>query len=137
MRILVVDDDPDVGRALQRMLRCDDVVVETDSFTGVARVLSAEFEGDPFEVVLCDFRMPGMNGLDVLAEVRGWPEPPMLILMSGDDDIVNAASVADAVLIKPCRRAEIRACIEEVKGTRQRAVTQRIRRMHATTAELR
>ena len=136
MRILVVDDDPQVGQAIRRMLRDEDVSTETDPATVVARISSSELEGNPFELVLCDFKMRGMSGLEVLSELRGHPESPMLILMSGYDDLVDAASIADAIMIKPCRSHEIRACIAHVKEMRRRSVTRRIRRMHATTAEL-
>ena len=135
MRILVIDDDFSLGRALHRTLTDHDVSIETDSASGVARVVNADLEGDPFDAVLCDYTMPGLNGLAVLAALRSHGDPPMLILMSGYDDVVDAASIADGVLIKPFRTTEIHETIDRIKAQRSHAQTRRMRRMRETHAE--
>jgi DNA-binding response OmpR family regulator len=135
MRILVIDDDFSLGRALHRTLTDHEVMIETDSASGVARVVSADLEGDPFDVVLCDYTMPDMSGLDVLAALRSHDDPPLLILMSGDDDVVKVASVADGVLLKPFMTSEIYATIGRIKAQRSHVQTRRMRRMRETPVE--
>ena len=62
-RILVVDDEPLVGRAIQRILGADhEVVVETSGRAALAR---AE-RGERFDLLLCDLMMPEMTGQDLL-----------------------------------------------------------------------
>lgn len=129
MRILVIDDDPGVAQAIQGMLRHDDVSIELDSTAGVARAASASHEGDPFEVVLCDIAMRGMSGFDVMTAVRQHPEPPMVILTAGFDEIVTAASSADGALLKPFRADEVLAMITAIRFTRKAAATRRLRRV--------
>ena len=93
-------------------------------------------DGDPFEVVVCDFMMPGMSGLDVLGGLRSAMERPMLILMSGFEHIVDAAFVADRALIKPFRASEIVEAVERIKAHRSRTQTRRLRRLPEATAEV-
>ena len=129
MRILVIDDDPCVAQAIQAMLCHDDVCVELDSTAAVARAATASYEGDPFDVVLCDIAMRGMNGFDVMTAMRQHPEPPMFILTAGFDEIVTAASLADGALLKPFRADEVLAMIGAIRKARKAASTRRIRRM--------
>jgi DNA-binding NarL/FixJ family response regulator len=64
-RVLVVDDDALIGSALRRVLRGHDVEVETDPRRAVARLVARE----RFDLVLCDFHMPWLNGAEVLRAV--------------------------------------------------------------------
>jgi CheY-like chemotaxis protein len=61
-RVLVVDDEPLVGRAVARVLAAvHDVVVATSANEALAKLTA----GEPFDVVLCDLMMPGMTGVDL------------------------------------------------------------------------
>jgi DNA-binding response OmpR family regulator len=120
---LVIDDDPAVGGVMRRALCDDTVVVETDSISGVARFASAELDGEPFELVLCDATMHGMSGAEVLAAVRAHREPPMFVLMATVDDVVDTRA-ADAVLAKPFRLRELREAIDQIHARRAHARTQ-------------
>jgi PAS domain S-box-containing protein len=66
-RILVVDDEPLVARAVERILARDhDVTVETSGRAALARVASEA----AFDLVLCDLMMPEMSGADVFAALQ-------------------------------------------------------------------
>lgn len=131
MRILVIDDDICLTKAVQRSLTGHEVSTETDPANGIARFEEADVDGEPFEVVVCDLKMPGLSGLEVLARLRTTREPPILLLISGDDDVVDPASVADRVINKPFRVREIIDAIERVKVQRSRTTTRRLRRVPA------
>jgi DNA-binding response OmpR family regulator len=126
MKILVIDDDACLARALQRMLRSHDVSVETDSPSALAEFASAESEGDPFDLVLCDWKMAGMNGIELATAVRSHRNPPMVVLMSGDDEIATL-NCADAFLIKPFCAADVQRAIVAIRDARAAAKTQRMR----------
>lgn len=136
MRILVIDDDVGVAQVVRRMLHDEELSIETDPIRGVAHAASAELRGEPFELVLCEYSKHQISGLDVQASLRTHLEPPIFVLMSDYDHVVDAAARADAVLIKPLRSEEVRSAIAAVKEARSRTLTRRIRRMRATTVDL-
>jgi signal transduction histidine kinase/CheY-like chemotaxis protein len=84
-RVLIVDDDVNVGRTLSVALRKDhDVTVVTSAQAAFDELLAAQGTGG-FDAILCDVLMPGMTGGELLDKVRG--EMPGLdnrfIFMSG------------------------------------------------------
>lgn len=135
MRILVIDDDMYVLRALQRSLRSHDVSIVANPLNATAMVEAADVDGEPFELVVCDHEMPGMSGLDVLARLRSGRQPPMLLLMSGDD-IDEAGAIADSVLLKPFQLGEIVDAVTRIRVRRSRAETRRLPHVAMGTGKL-
>jgi PAS domain S-box-containing protein len=66
LHLLVIDDDPLVGRAVARQLREHDVVVETRSQSALERLRSGEF----FDAILCDLMMPELSGIQLYQRLR-------------------------------------------------------------------
>jgi CheY-like chemotaxis protein len=66
-QILLIDDEPDILRVLSRSLRADghDVSTALNGAEGLAA-----FERTPAGIVITDIKMPGMNGLEVLKEIK-------------------------------------------------------------------
>ena len=60
-RVLIIDDEPTIRRLLAKVLRKHDVVEAASGQAG----LEALREHGPFDVVLCDVRMPEVTGIDV------------------------------------------------------------------------
>jgi CheY-like chemotaxis protein len=61
-RVLVVDDDPLCTRILERVLRAEfEVHVSNDGADALQRIL----ENEPYEAILCDLSMPGMDGMEL------------------------------------------------------------------------
>ena len=68
-RVLVVDDNPDVLRLFTRMLHvCDDTLSVTTASNGEQAL--EELHSKPFDLVLLDVVMPGMDGWEVLERLR-------------------------------------------------------------------
>ena len=111
-RILVVDDRPDVARAIARMLSNHDTAMETDPRQAVARVE----HGERFDIVLCDLHMPGMSGGEVSERlVHAQPDPPPIVLMmSGGENVDSLFATGRAVLIKPFDGKELRELVSAV-----------------------
>jgi DNA-binding NtrC family response regulator len=99
-RILILDDEPSVLNALRRTLRAafapDDVVIEAFDEPEAAVLRAGEQD---FDVVISDYRMPGLNGADVLQLVKGLQPEAIRIVVSATTEILD---VADAV-----NRAEV------------------------------
>ena len=105
-RILVVDDRPEVARAIARMLSEHETATETDPRRAVTRVV----EGEGFDVVLIDFNMPYMSGGDVSDALTAahLERPPIVLIMSGGENVDSLFATGRAVLIKPFDGAELR-----------------------------
>ena len=82
-RILYIDDEPGLRRLVQRDLERHGYAVATagDGPAGVA--LAA---GGGFDAICLDHYMPGQDGLDTLAALRGLPELPPVIYVTGSDE---------------------------------------------------
>ena len=105
-RILVVDDRAEVAHAIARMLCDHDTATETDPRRAVARVE----HGERFDIVLCDLNMPDMSGREVSdALVHAQLErPPIVLMMSGGENVDSLFATGRAVLIKPFDGKELR-----------------------------
>ena len=101
VRVLVVDDEPQILRALRINLSVRGYEVSTAS-TG-AGALKAAAENPP-DVVVLDLGLPDMDGIEVLAGLRGWLSAPVIVLSARIDssDKVQALDAgADDYVTKP------------------------------------
>lgn len=101
---LVVDDDPDFLVSLRDFMRANlhDLDVDTRESTKAAMELVAS---RPYDMVMADLRMPSMDGVEFLRQVKAARPTARLILFTADPSVVrdrpDAAEVADLVLLKP------------------------------------
>ncbi|MBN9681680.1 MULTISPECIES: PAS domain S-box protein [unclassified Corallococcus] len=115
-RVLVVDDEPAVGRVLQRLLRGHDVEVATSGRQALERMGRAP----AFDAVLCDVMMPDLAGRDVYEAVRR--EHPGLerrfVFVSGGAFTAGARDflehIPNPLLEKPFDEARVRGAVEEL-----------------------
>ena len=111
MRVLLVDDDPLNRSVLKAML--DVVGAEvTEAEDGPSGL--AEIQAQPFDIVLLDLRMPGMDGLTALGEIvsrgDGVPAPPVVIVTADTAPDLKArclAAGASGFLSKPIAMDEL------------------------------
>jgi CheY-like chemotaxis protein len=111
-RILVIDDQPDVARAIARMLRTHEIVAETNPRHAVDRII----DGEQFDMVLVDFEMPHMNGRDVsdaLTEAL-LTQPPIVLIMSGSENVASMFETGRGVLLKPLKGDDLRNLVSEL-----------------------
>jgi len=113
-KILVVDDDVELCELVAEYLEPDGYEVEAvhDGNSGVRRALSSE----PALVVL-DYMLPGLNGFEVLRQVRAASRVPIVMLTARGDDlnrIVGLQLGADDYLPKPFNPLELVARINAV-----------------------
>ena len=108
MRILLVEDDPMIGDAIQGALT--DASYAADWVTNGLKALSA-LDTQRYDMVLLDLGLPGKDGFEVLASIRARNNPvPLLILTardSLDDRLRGLDGGADDYLLKPFDMAEL------------------------------
>jgi CheY-like chemotaxis protein len=127
LKILVVDDNAMLARAIGRSLAEHAVTVETDATTALARIIDAEVDDGAYDLIVCDAYMPNKTGMEMLAATRVLRQPPMFILISGEADLAGAP--ADGVLVKPFTSQELRALITCLASARVSAKTRRLQRL--------
>ncbi|MEV4542001.1 response regulator [Micromonospora echinaurantiaca] len=117
-RVLVVDDEPQILRALRINLRARRYDVEIAE-TGAGALKAAA--SHPPDLVVLDLGLPDMDGVEVIRGLRGWTGVPIIVLSgrAGSEDKVEALDAgADDYVTKPFGVEELLARI--------RAVTRRL-----------
>ena len=117
--VFLVDDDPSVRKALQRLIRAAGYDVE--SFADAAGYLAATPPSTPACIVL-DIRMPAMTGFELQSAIAGTSRalPVVFITGHGDETVRTQALEAGAVdvLFKPIDEEELVSAIEKALETR-------------------
>ncbi len=108
-RVLVVDDEPQILRALQLKLKAAGYAVETAASAGEA-VMKASLR--PPEAIILDVLLPDGRGTDVCRELRGWTSAPILVLSAVGEEAEKIAALdagADDYVTKPFSGDELLA----------------------------
>jgi two-component system, OmpR family, KDP operon response regulator KdpE len=122
-KVLVIDDDPSLLRALRLGLRSGghDVVTAANGDQGVA----ATARSTP-DIVILDLGLPDLNGLEVCRRIRQWSDVPIIVLSALDSEERKIAALdggADDYVTKPFGMGELEARIRRTlrkgrEGTR-------------------
>jgi two-component system, OmpR family, KDP operon response regulator KdpE len=100
-RILVVDDDPRILKTLEMNLRARAYTADLAETGEAALELAARHHPD---VVILDLGLPGMDGLHVISEIRGWSSVPIIVLSGRETEAMKVEALdlgADDYLTKP------------------------------------
>jgi two-component system, OmpR family, alkaline phosphatase synthesis response regulator PhoP len=127
-RILVVEDDRAVQKALRRLFESEGYAVES-AFDGVSGL--GAFRSSPPSAVVLDLRLPKMSGQDVCREIKDRAPTLPIIILSATSDVVDKVLLlemgADDYVTKPFSPRELLA--------RVRAAVRRSNRQTAETAQ--
>jgi putative two-component system response regulator len=120
-RILIVDDEEPLRRALRRtLMRAGYSVAEAGDVAEARSILASE----PIELVFCDVNMPGESGLELVRSVAGGESEVVVIMLTGVDDPAVAEQAlaigAHGYLVKPIAPNE--ALINVASGLRRRTL---------------
>ena len=101
--ILVVEDDPSVADSLRLLLTIDRHYVE---IVGDGEKALAKYEGGNYDLVIVDFAMPGMDGLDLAELIKARAPQQRVLLVTAYAEMVSnnekgRLQYADALLAKP------------------------------------
>lgn len=111
MRILLVEDDPSLASGIRLALKPEHYTV--DHLADGTAALNALHGDEPFDAVILDLGLPGLDGMRVLESARRrGNRVPMLVLTARDavdDRIAGLDAGADDYLVKPFEVAELKA----------------------------
>ena len=125
LRALVVDDSAGAREVFTHMLASLDIDTQ-DAASGaeaLQRISAARLAGQPFRLLLLDWKMPGMDGIEVLTALRRSDSPPPAVIMTTayDHDELQAALgelSVDAILDKPATASSL---LDSIMGALRRA----------------
>lgn len=122
-RIMIVDDEESIRKALRLTLKKNgyDVVEADDGGKGI-EAIGADDNPLMVDVVICDIRMPKINGLEAIAYFRQqYPSVPVIVL-TGYPDIQLATDLLKKgvvdYLVKPVDRDNLMRCVERAMERR-------------------
>jgi two-component system KDP operon response regulator KdpE len=109
MRILIVDDEPQIARVLRTSLQSNghEVTLAQDGMDALTKFLNAEPE-----LVITDLAMPVMNGIELTREIRQRSQVPVIVLSVRNQDASKVAALdegADDYITKPFSIQELLA----------------------------
>lgn len=113
-RLLCVDDDENILQAYQRALRKQ---FKIDTALGGEEALRAVAGQGPYAVVVADMRMPGMNGVELLAEIRRTAPNTVRMMLTGNADQQTALEAVNQgqifrFMTKPCPPEDFARALE-------------------------
>ncbi|WP_321404460.1 HD domain-containing phosphohydrolase [Maridesulfovibrio sp.] len=114
-RILLVDDEPNILSSLKRQLR---TYYDVHTADDPEKALGYLKKGKPFSVVISDYRMPQMNGIELLKEVKSRSPETTRMILTGYADLDNAIMAVNdghvfRFLTKPCEKETLLENISE------------------------
>ncbi|MFM9108320.1 MAG: response regulator [Chloroflexota bacterium] len=119
-RVLVVDDEPQIRRALRTALAGNGYDVETAADGAGALQAAATWRPD---AIVLDLVMPPPDGLAVLRDLRGWTDVPVIVLSARGQEVDKVTALdlgADDYLTKPFGIGELLARLRAVLRRGQR-----------------
>jgi HD-like signal output (HDOD) protein len=137
-RILFVDDEALVLQGLQRMLRSMREEWEMEFVESGAKALE-RMALSPFDVVVSDMRMPGMNGADLLGQVMQLYPKTVRLILSGHADkelIFKCVGSAHQFLSKPCDSEALKATVRGASGNNDALQNDALKRLVAQMSRL-
>ncbi len=142
-RVLIVDDDPLLLASLRRQFRHR---LDLDTAESGEEGIRALRERGPFAVVVTDYCMPQMNGVEFLKQVRQLAPETVRVLLTGSADLSAAVRAVNEgnifrFLLKPCPAESLQEVLEEGlrqfrRSRKERKFTRRTRRWLAEAMEV-
>lgn len=123
LRLLVVDDEPQIIRALSPALQAEGYTVEAAA-TGKAAL--HKMAADPCDLVILDLGLPDMDGKAVIAHLREWSDAPIIVLSARELEAEKVAALdagADDYVNKPVGIDELMARLRASLRGRERRFT--------------
>ena len=120
LSLLFVDDEPLILKALNSYLRIKQEIWKIE-FASSGQEALDKLDAQPFDIVICDMKMPFMDGEQLFRKMREAHPGVKRVLMSGGGIPDDLQGLFHAFIPKPCSRNDLLETIEKVTGQSQKA----------------
>lgn len=137
-RILFVDDEPSMLRVLKLGMRSMAASWEME-FVDSGDIALEMIKQNPFDVIVTDMRMPGINGAQLLNHVLRLTPGTVRIVLSGYSDlseVVGCIGLTHQFLEKPCTLDDLKSCLTRVSRLNDRLGNDKLRSLAASLKSL-
>jgi DNA-binding LytR/AlgR family response regulator len=119
LRALVLDDEPHARDEISFLLDGDPRIGSVRSASSGASALKL-LSNEPFDVLFCDIKMPGLNGLELARVVSQFSAPPSIVFITAYEDHAVEAFGLQAVdyVMKPIRAERLRKAVRRAVESR-------------------
>lgn len=125
MNILIIDDEPDLGKALSEYIQISSKH-QTEVHNDSGNIIPLLQKGN-YDLLISDVRMPGITGIQLAEYINSEKIPTDIILISGEDDIINSINAIDAgvydFLTKPVDMSRLSILLKEIEKKRKSVKT--------------
>jgi len=132
-RLLLVDDEERFRTTLSKLLGVRGIPVAA---VGSGEEALEELRSKPYDVILLDVRMPGMNGIEVLAEIKKINPALEVIILTGHASVDAAVDIMKLggydYLLKPCSVDEL---MDKIDGAHERKLAREKRKEKASVQQ--
>jgi len=137
-RILFVDDEPSMLRVLKMGMRSMAAVWDME-FANSGEDALALVKQKPFDVVVTDMRMSGINGAQLLNHILRLHPQTVRIVLSGYSDlseVVSCIGLTHQFLEKPCSLDDLKSCLTRVSQLNNRLTNEKLRTLATSLKNL-
>ena len=137
-RILFVDDEPSMLRVLRMGMRSMAAAWDMEYANSGEEALTL-IQQNPFDVVVTDMRMSGINGAQLLNQVLRLHPQTIRIVLSGYSDlseVVGCIGLTHQFLEKPCSLDDLKSCLARVSRLNDRLTNYKLRSLAASLKNL-
>lgn len=104
-KVLVVDDMYSVGKSIAELIGMINMTAEVETR---AEKVMGRLEEKTYDIIICDYTMPNMNGVELSKIVKkAYPEKPFILMTGYQDKLFESCDTIDYVLNKPCTIEEL------------------------------
>ncbi len=121
-RVLVVDDDPQILRAIRTSLQAREYELST---VGNGEAALEALQHNPVDLVILDLGLPGIDGREVISRVRTWSDVPIIVLSVRESQAEKVGALdagADDYLTKPFAMDEL---VARMRAVRRRSAAEK------------
>ncbi len=115
-RVLVADDDVEICALIQTILKRGPyaLTICNDAETALVHIQ----RDDPYDIIICDFMLPGISGIELITQVRAnaaWARVPIVMISGHNNYAMDArakSAGANVFLNKPFTLAQLRSTVQ-------------------------